>query len=159
LFYTTFNTNMLGQIKPGSTAPDKLINLTPLGVTSSTGGFTFVPPGFPGAGEVRITSFNGGGLCRGTKKPAGQGTFAPLPATLLTTIIAGQGAENLVFVQAGTPAFPVPSMLVMDFVQTRISAYELDLLGVPVISTRRDFMTGVLRPEGAILDPLTNDFV
>src|SRR5689334_11132336 len=31
LFYTAYPINRLGQIKPGSTAPDKLIDLTPLG--------------------------------------------------------------------------------------------------------------------------------
>jgi hypothetical protein len=43
LFYTTYNDNHIGQIKPGSTAPDKLIHATPLGVASSMGSLMFVP--------------------------------------------------------------------------------------------------------------------
>jgi hypothetical protein len=37
LFYTGYPINTLGQIKPGSTTPDKIINLSPLGISSSVG--------------------------------------------------------------------------------------------------------------------------
>ena len=37
LFYTTYSDGRLGQIKPGSSGPDKLINLGTAGYTGSTG--------------------------------------------------------------------------------------------------------------------------
>lgn len=62
LFSTTYSNNTLVQYKPGSAAPDKVIDLNPLGVTASTGTVAFVPSGFPGAGEIRIVSYSGGGI-------------------------------------------------------------------------------------------------
>jgi len=41
LFYTTYSNNMLGQIKPGSSTPDRVIDLSALGVVSSTGSVNF----------------------------------------------------------------------------------------------------------------------
>jgi hypothetical protein len=48
LFVKRYPANELEQSKPGSVAPDKVINLTPLGVTGAGGSIGFVPPGFPG---------------------------------------------------------------------------------------------------------------
>ncbi|MFP8879984.1 MAG: hypothetical protein VCE43_11285, partial [Myxococcota bacterium] len=58
LFYTTWPTNTLCQIKPGSTLPDKVIDLTALGVASSSAGVNVVPSGFPGAGNLKIGSYD-----------------------------------------------------------------------------------------------------
>jgi hypothetical protein len=60
LFYATYSNHNLGQIKPGSTVPDKLIELGPLGVPASTGSIAFVPPGFPNAGHMKILSYSAG---------------------------------------------------------------------------------------------------
>src|SRR5439155_5650347 len=84
LFYTTYSNNMLGQIKPGSTTPDKVIDLTPLGITSSVGTTNFVPAGFPGAGGIRIMSYTGGGFYSGTLTSDGTGTYNLSAVSLLT---------------------------------------------------------------------------
>ena len=58
LFVTRYFTNQLGQLeqsKVGSMAPDRVIDLAPLGVTGSGGSIGFVPPGFPGAGSMIST--------------------------------------------------------------------------------------------------------
>lgn len=64
LLYTAYPTNQIGEIKPGSTSPDKIISLT--GVTASVGSLQFVPSGLTGAGSLGIVSFNGGGYTTGT---------------------------------------------------------------------------------------------
>ena len=59
LFYTTSD-NKLGQVAPGSTQPDRLIDLTSLRVAPSTGALGFVPTGFGGSGHLKITSTDSG---------------------------------------------------------------------------------------------------
>ncbi len=158
LFYTAFPVNTLGQIKPGSSAPDKLIDLTPLGVASSTGPVAFVPAGFPGAGGIRIASFNGGGFYSATLTPDGTGTFGLSAMTLLTTTV--NGPDGMVYVPSAAPVFAGPSVLISEqqSLANRISAYGLDAGGVPIPGSRQNFMTG-LASAGASLDPLTGDFL
>jgi len=68
MFYETFassgsNANLVGELKPGSTTPDKTVSMTPKGVTSSMGGLDFVPAnsGFDAAavGHLKLQSFTG----------------------------------------------------------------------------------------------------
>lgn len=58
LFYTVYNSNELAQIMPGNTGPDKHIGLTALGVASSVGGMVIVPSDQPGAGKIKLLSYN-----------------------------------------------------------------------------------------------------
>jgi len=44
----------MGEIKPGSSGFDKVINLRSLGVTNTFGGLNVVPAGFPGAGQLSL---------------------------------------------------------------------------------------------------------
>jgi hypothetical protein len=158
LFYTAYPTNTLGQIKLGSSAPDKLIDLTPSGVTSSTGGLNFVPAGFPGAGGMRILSYNGGGFYSAALAPDGAGTFDLSAVTLLTT--TGFGPDGTMYVPLTAPAFAGPSILISELqsLANRVSAYSLDAAGTPIPGSRQDFMTSVTS-AGALLDPLTGDFL
>ena len=157
LFYTGYSENLLGQIEPGSTSPDKIINLTPLGVASSVGSLNFVPAGFPGAGELRIVSYNGGGFYTATLTPDGTGTYDISNVALAATLQGGP--EGFVYVPTGSPVFTTPSMLISEYIAGRISAYDLDVNGIPIPATRRDFITGLTDAEGAFLDPLTGDFL
>jgi hypothetical protein len=157
LFYTTFSNNLLGQIKPGSSAPDKLIDLTAAGVNGSTGSVNFVPAGFPGAGGIRILSYSGGGFYSAALTPDGSGTYDLSAVTLLTN--TGSGPEGLIHVPPASPVFVGPSMLIAEYGANRISAYNLDASGVPIPATRQDFMTGLAGAEGAFLDPLSGDFL
>ncbi|HZH98371.1 MAG TPA: hypothetical protein VEX38_05320 [Fimbriimonadaceae bacterium] len=60
LFSTGYPTNRLMQHKPGNSSPDKTIDLTALGISSSVGAINFVPAGFFGAGSIKIASYNTG---------------------------------------------------------------------------------------------------
>ncbi len=157
LFFTGYPSNQLGEIKPGSTVPDKTIDLNALGVVSSVGTVQFVPAGFPDAGGLRIASYNGGGLYSGTLSSDGAGTFNLSGITLRVT--TGFGPEGILFVPSGAPAFIGPSMLISEYSANRISAYDLDSNGIPIPASRRDFMTGLSGALGAFTDPLTKDFL
>lgn len=157
LLYTAFPTNELGQIKPGSSTPDKVLNLTDLGINASVGTLGFVPPGFPGAGDLHIASYSTSDYYSATLTPDGMGTFDLTDVVLETTVTGGP--EGLLWVPAGSPVFTGPSMLICEWGVGMVSAYDLDANGIPDLSTRRDFITGLSGAEGAFLDPLTGDFL
>lgn len=158
LFYTTYSDNQVGQILPGSTGPDRLIDLTPLGITSSTGMLLFVPPGFPGAGRMKIASFNGGDWFDTTVSPAGDGTYdiAPVKGS---GIVIGGGPEGAVYVAGGNPGFPADSVLVCEWGTGRVVTYEVDGNGDPTPETQRVFIAGLSGAEGAAIDPRNGDFI
>src|SRR6185369_5014338 len=82
LFVARYPTNELEQSKVGSISPDKVIDLTALGITSSVGSLGFVPAGFPGEGQMKIVSFNGGGWYTAAYAPDGNGTYDITSVTL-----------------------------------------------------------------------------
>lgn len=167
LFTAQWNVNRLGQTKPGSLDEDRVDSLAPLGVGgSSIAAINFVPAGFAGAGQAKISSWSSGNWYDLTLVPDGSGTFIPTSATQpdLDPIAPGVqsslpgGPEGFVFIKAGNPGFAVDSLLVSDYSANRISAYDLDSNGNPILPTRRDFITGLTNAEGAAIDPLTGDF-
>lgn len=159
LFYTTYNDNQLGQIKPGSTAPDKLIALGSLGVFASTGTLQFVPAGFGGAGKLKVLSYNASVWYSFTVSPDGLGTYNLTADSPAVAISIGGGPEGLVFIEAGNPGFAVDSVLVCEFATGRVVSYELNANGDPIVATQRPFITGLSGAEGATIDPVTGDFL
>jgi PEP-CTERM motif len=156
LFFTAFPDNSVGEIKAGSASPDKTVSLTSLGVTSSVGTLAFVPAGFPGAGGFKIASYNGGGFYSATLSSDGAGTFNITSATLINT--PGGGPEGVAYVPLGSPLFPNPSMLISEYLNNKVEAFDVDANGNPILASRRDFITGLNTAEGATIDPLTGDF-
>lgn len=157
LFYTSYSDNRLGQIKPGSTGPDKLIDLSPLGFNSSVGTLQFIPAGFPNAGQIVIGSYNAGRWYRANLTADGSGTYDS--SAPLSNVLIGGGPEGIIFVPAGSPLFPNPSILVSEYSNGAVASYELDANGDPITATRKIFISGLSGAEGATLDPLTNDFL
>lgn len=157
LFYTTYASNQIGQIKPGSTTPDRLIDLTALGVWASTGSIAFVPAGFSGAGRLKIVSYNGGMWYDATVSPDGNGTYDV--AIQGSAIPIGGGPEGIVYVQGGNPGFANDSILISEYGTGRIVAYEADANGDPIVATQRVFISGLGGAEGAAIDPVTGDFL
>ena len=155
LFATSYSNNTLMQYLPGSTAPDKIINL-PAG-TNSTGTVQFVAPGNPNAGSIMIGSFNLGGWSTATMTPDGNGTFDLSDITERSN--TGGGPEGLIDVGAGNPLFSSPTALVSEYNTGAIRAYELNSFGAPVAETGVDFVTGLTGAEGAMIDPVTGDFL
>lgn len=157
LFYTSYSDNSLGQIKPGSASPDKQIALTPEGIGSSVGTLAFVPAGFGGAGSMKIASYNTGQWYTVTLSPDGSGTFNIDTATLEVTIPGGP--EGIVYIDAANAGFGVDSVLVAEWAAGTVGVYEIDANGDPILGTRRDFLSELSGAEGAVIDPLTGDFL
>jgi Ca2+-binding RTX toxin-like protein len=157
LMYTAYPINVLGQIKTGSTAPDKLIDLTAEGISSSTGTLQFVPTGVPGAGSLKIASYNAGTFYDVDLTDAGDGTYDVAGTTLESTPLGGP--EGIAYVAPGSPDFPNPSLLLSEYGNGAVGAYELDSNGAPVVASRRNFITGLGGAEGAHIDAQTNDFL
>ncbi|MCA8960158.1 MAG: hypothetical protein KDC38_06575 [Planctomycetes bacterium] len=150
--------NELGQTKPGSSVTDKIIDLTPFGITSSPGGLNFVPAGFPGAGQLKFVSWPGGQWFTVSIEPDDFGTYDITGAVSETQIIGGP--EGFIYVPAGSPQFTdYQNMLVSEYSAGRIAAYDLDAQGNPIPGSRVDFITGLTGAEGAMIDPLTGDYL
>ena len=158
LFYTRHPLNQIGQIEAGSAVNDKIVDLTPLGVASSVGALNIVPAGFPGAGQMKVASYNTSKWYTVTLSADGTGTFNIDTATENATIQGGP--EGFVYVPPGSPLFTdYTNVLVSEYQNAGITTYQIDAGGNPVPASRAVFITGLAQPEGAATDPVTGDFL
>ncbi len=158
LFFTTYNNNTLGQIKPGSTSPDKTIALTALGVASSTGTCNFAPANFPGAGELKVASFSSWGFYSFQVTPDGTGTFDITPTT--GPVSVNGGPEGILYVPPGSALIPdYQYVLISEWGAGAVGLYRIDGNGDPILASRIPFITGLTGAEGACTDPITGDLV
>ncbi len=160
LFVARYPSNQLEETKPGSTAPDKVINLSTIpggGVTSSVGSLGFVPAGFPGAGQMKILSYNGGGWYTAAFAPDGNGTYDITSVT--AGPIVGGGPEGIGFVPAGSPVFPANSVLVAQYGAGTVITEPLDSNGDPIVANAQNFITGLSGVEGTFIDTVTGDLL
>ena len=162
LLYTGYSNNVLGQIKPGSSTPDKIINLSTLpgnSIQPSVGAMQFVPFGFgANSGKLLIASYNSGDYYTADLVADGTGTY-DLANVSVSQANLGGGPEGIIYVPAGSPGFANPSVIVSEYGAGRVSAYEVNLLGIPIAATRRDFVTGLTGAEGATIDLSTGDLL
>jgi hypothetical protein len=157
LFYTRYPVNQIGEIKPGSTSDDKIVDLSALGIVSSTGALNFVPGGFPGFGHLKISSWAGGQWYDVTYAPDGAGTYDLTSATYINTYPGGP--EGFIYVPHGSPLFPGNNLLMAEYSAGTVGAYQLDSNGDPILASRQDFILGLVGAEGAFIDPITGDFL
>ncbi|MGH8103834.1 MAG: choice-of-anchor Q domain-containing protein, partial [bacterium] len=158
LFLVRWPVNELGQTKPSSTTTDKVTDLGPLGVAPSPGALNFVPNGYPGAGQMKMVTYDSGEWYTVAISPDGSGTYNIDSATQNTTIAVGP--EGFIYVPPGSPLFPdFNSMLVSEYDNNEVAAYTLDSSGNPVPGSRASFVTGINGAEGAAIDPITGDFL
>ena len=157
LFYTGYSQNQLGQIEPGSAAPDRVIDLSPLGVTSSVGALQFVPSGFAGAGQLKVASYNASTWYTLDLAADGNGTYDV--TNVSAPLNLSGGPEGIVYISDDNDGFDADSVLVSEYSGGSVGTYEIDANGDPIVSTRRDFITGLTGAEGAVIDPVTGDFL
>ncbi|MBL8087006.1 MAG: PEP-CTERM sorting domain-containing protein [Chthonomonas sp.] len=156
LFASRWPVNELGQYKPGSTTPDKIINMGALGVASSHSAVMFGPSGRSYAGRMKVSSYGGGQFYDATYAPDGLGTYDITSVTYIGNLQGGP--EGFAYVPLGSPLFG-DAMLVSEFGAGVVSTYDVDSLGNPIFSSRRVFMSGLSGAEGAVIDPVTGDFL
>lgn len=166
LFTSRWPVNALGQTLPGSTDENRIIDLAALGVAGSHSAINFVPSGFGGAGQAKLVSYSGGQWYSAGMAPDGSGTYdlVGLNQVDLDPVAAGTqslpgGPEGFVFIAAGNAGFSANSLLVSEYSGGTVGAYVLDDQGNPLVSTRRTFLSGLTGAEGAVIDPLTGDFL
>lgn len=159
LFLSQWPVNNIAQYKPGlpSAAPDKVTDVAALGVAASQAALQFIPSTFPGAGKLKGLSWPNGEFYTFGFSPDGGGLFDITSATLETTIVGGP--EGFVYIKNTNPGFAVDSMLVSEFSANNVAAYTLDADGNPIPASRVDFITGLSGAEGAVIDPVTGDFL
>jgi hypothetical protein len=159
LFYARYQdtTAEIGEIKPGSAATDRVAVLDGFGVAEAPGGLGFVPHGFPGAGRLKMTSYEDGAWYDLGLTPSDDGTFDVISADLMTNVTPG--SDGFVFVPPGMPEFDDYSVLVNEYDDNMIAAYEIDSNGDPIPATRRPFAAGLDGPLGAAFDPVTGDLL
>jgi len=156
LLYTVFPDNQIGQIKSGSTGPNKLVSLT-AAKGRYLGGLTIVPAGLPGAGRLKLTWAFGNRWTDAVITPDANGTYNIAPSSVNITISGTP--EGIVYVPPGSALFPAPTVLIAEFGTGEIAAYQVNANGDPIASTRQTFISGLDGPEGAAIDPLTRDFL
>jgi hypothetical protein len=159
LFLARWPQNELGQMKPGSVVTDKVISLTALGIESSLASMQFVPPGQPGAGSLKLASYRGGAWYDADVVADGAGTYDLANVREIVDSRIDGGPEGFVYVPTGSPQFSGPSLLVSEYGVDEVAAYQVDADGDPLIATRRSIITGLDGAEGALLDPVTGDFL
>jgi hypothetical protein len=158
LFLARWPVNELGQNLPGSFATSKIIGMTQFGVSSSLSAIQFVPAGFPGAGSFKMVTYSAGNWFDATVVPDGSGTYDLANVTFRVQIPGGP--EGFVYVPPGSPQFDdFSSILVAEYAAGKIATYEIDGDGDPILATRQDFLTGLTGAEGAVVDPVTGDFL
>src|SRR5436190_9104043 len=116
LFVTRYPGNQLEQSKPGSATVNKLIDLGPLGVTSSVGSLAFVPRNFSTAGTMKLVSFPSGDWYDVALAPDGNGTSFISRITLRANV---GDAEGIAFVPSGTPGFAPNSALIAKYTSNK----------------------------------------
>ncbi|MGA3044768.1 MAG: Ig-like domain-containing protein, partial [Bryobacteraceae bacterium] len=146
----------LYEFKPGSTSPDLTVDLTNYGYpVNNYGALQFVPPGFPGAGGLKIIDFQTGGFWDVALSQNASGTYdvssvrGPLGTPPVNTI----GAS---YVPPGSAQFSSPSVLLEQYVGNPIWAYTLDSDGNPT-GTGTVFISAGFAAYGTAVDPLTGD--
>ncbi len=161
LFVTDHSTDSLLQFLPGSIAPDKVIDLTTLGLGAIPGtsfSFDFVPSGIAGGGgTMNGVTLAGGDFFDLSFVPDGGGTFDLLFAAFSGVLPGGPG--GMASFDAGAPGFATPSVLVTEQDTGIVAAYELDMFGNPDLATRREFITGAPGVSGVFVDPFSGNFV
>jgi hypothetical protein len=165
LFTSRWPVNALGQTKPGSITEDKVIDLTALGVADSHAAINFIPPSLPGSGQAKLVSWSGGEWYSAGVVPDGSGTYDLVNVQRVDLDPVADGIQNLpggpegfVYVGGGNPGFAAPSMLLSEFSDGNVVAYDLDAQGNPILASRRAFVSGLTGAEGAAIDPVTGDF-
>ena len=160
LFYTRYPRNEIGQFRPGSMAVDKLIALTAVSGWngSSPGALSFVPPGFPGAGLLKICSYSGGAFHSCSVTPDGNGTFDLVGMQRVATLPGGP--EGILYPPPGSPLLTdYARVLVNEYGSGSVAVYDIDQNGDPIVATRVPFVTGLSGAEGATIDPQTGSFL
>jgi hypothetical protein len=162
------------QYKPGSTTPDKVIDVTAF----SEEGFStlkFVPEGFPDAGSLKALGSRDPVTGEGAFKtilltPDGAGTYniegARPEATVYSyfyssqsTLYSGYSAQDFAYLLSGSPGIDSPSL---TFLNSSLFNFDIDSNGNPIPSPQVSVVGAGLAYNwkgNIVSDPLTGDLL
>ena len=162
LLYTEWPQYTLSQIQTNATTPARRTDLRTLGmptIDSSPGGLGRVPPNLAPAGELRLVTWPSGGWYHAAATTSG--SLVDITGLTQTATLPNQPG-GFAYVPAGSPGFPKQSVIVAEWQASdadRVSVYETDAQGDPVVSTRKEFFMKFPRPWGAYFEPVTGDYM
>jgi hypothetical protein len=158
LLFTRYSMNHLGQILTDNTYTTTL--LTDYGISSSVGSIVLVPAGYPGAGNMIIASYNGAIFYNVPYTIDGSGQYILANKTAEVSVVGiANGPEGIAYVPPGSLAFPNLSMAVSSYGDGTVMVFEVGNEGLPDPATAREMVTGLTGAEGALIDPVTGDFL
>jgi hypothetical protein len=158
LLFTRYSMNELGQILPNNTYISN--SLTPYGIASSVGSIVLVPTGYPGAGNLVIASYNAAIFYKVPYTINGSGQYILSNQTAEVSVSeTASGPEGIAYIPAGSLAFPNLSMAVSSYGDGTVMVFEVGNDGLPNTATARQMVTGLTGAEGALIDPVTGDFL
>jgi hypothetical protein len=119
-----------------------------------------VPFGYPGAGNLIFASYNAHILYHVPFTIDGAG-FYQLSNQVAQVSVSelASGPEGIAYIPIGSAGFPNPSMVISSYGYGTVIVYEVGAEGLPVAATGRQMVTGLTGAEGALIDPVTGDFL
>lgn len=158
LLFTRYSMNELGQILPDSSYIST--SLSTYGIASSVGSLAFVPESFPGAGNLIFSSYNASVLYQipYSTEASGQFNLSEKVAEVSVSTTAS-GPEGIAYIPEGSAAFENFSMVISSYSSGKVVVFEVDENGLPDPQTSRDMVIGLTGAEGALIDPVTGDFL
>lgn len=158
LLFTRYSMNHLGQILPDNTYVT--IPLADYGINSSVGSLALVPSGYPGAGNLIIVSYNAAIFYNVPFTIDGSGQYILANKTGEVSVVGlANGPEGIAYVPPGSLGFPNLSMAVSSYGDGTVMVFEVGPEGLPDPATAREMVTGLTGAEGALIDPVTGDFL
>jgi hypothetical protein len=155
VFWATYPTYQIGQYNPmtGTT----LMTALPT-IFQTTGGVVVIPPGYPTAGKLLVSSFSSGDIYAIPLTPAGNGFYNLGTATLWANMPVS-GSEGMRFATSGPLA---GRLLVANYAYGRLDAVAIDpATGFPVGGPSTPSVTNVIPVlsglQGVGVDPITGD--
>lgn len=156
LFYTEWPKNHIAQLLPGASTPDLRTNLGDLGITMSAGGFGLVPPGIAGAGQLRVLTWDTGDWYHLDRSANGK-LFDLSNAVKTAKVEAKSG--GLAYVPEGSPGFDAPHVMLSQTEAGKLSVYQVDDAGDPLVETRVDFLSQLPFVYTTYFEPVTGDLL
>lgn len=152
LFYSALPAT-LGEIKPGSTSPDKTVDLSSLGLCTYIGTVQFAPNG-----DLKATSFTCGLFYTLALSPDGSGTYNVTSVTQNSTII--NQAEAVAYIPSGSPVFTGSNAMITQWIHGGggIWAYSVDGSYDPTNASPQLFAS-LTQAFGETIDSVTNDLL
>jgi hypothetical protein len=157
LFYSQWPVNQLSELLPNQSTPAYTRDLSTISVGGGgPGGIGFVPPNLADPGGLRAVTWPSGYFYHLTYAKNGQ-TFDVTSATQTVTLPNGPGGFG--YVPQGSPQFAKQSLITPEWPGGQVAVYEVDGVGDPIVSTRRQFFDEFPVPWGAYFEPTTGDFI